>query len=236
MDNNIDLYGISRIDHKHTHSWWVRLNYINKKPQFQKSFSDKKHGGKDKSFAAAVMYRDKMVLLHNLLSSAKLLSWKNRTSKEMKLTQKKYGKRLVKVGTGIEGAKKAYGLGMGRVTCFKVRTGRQDCVTVNNGGWQTPDYEDFGFKHDISLKEYKEIRNSVEHYARDFSEAEKSEMVSDIMLKFSTGMIEKTKPINGVVNKWVIHRKRKKNCPSKRMSPLDINGNIIPRKELLNGK
>jgi len=58
MNNNTDLYGITKVDHKKTHSWWVRLKYIGRKPQIQKSFPDLKHGGHSKSFALAVRYRN----------------------------------------------------------------------------------------------------------------------------------------------------------------------------------
>lgn len=227
MGNNLALFGITRIDHKKTHNWWVRLKYIGGKPQIQKSFPDLKLGGISQSFTAAVSYRDEQMFLHNLPLLSRKLSWKNRTRKERRTLQKKHGRKVVTVGMGREGAKKAYDLGMSRSTCLKINTGKQNQVEVNRGGWHTPEYEDFGFKHDVSYEQCEEIKGLVNYHAGGFSEAEKSEMVSDIMIKLSLGMIKREKPIEGTIKKWVSLRKRRKSCPHRREHPLDINGDMI---------
>jgi hypothetical protein len=50
---------ITRLDHKNTHGWWVRV-YLRSKPVYNKLFSDGVHGGKLKALKAAKSYRDKV--------------------------------------------------------------------------------------------------------------------------------------------------------------------------------
>ena len=199
--------------------------YKNNVPKIQKCFTDVKFGGYAESHAAAAAYVDEQVSLHNL---PERLSWKNRSRKECRKIQRKHGRKYVKVGTGRAAARKAYDLGMSEVTCFKVSTGRQDFVVVNSGGWRTPEYEDYDFKHDISNAEYGEIRDAVNCYAVEFSEVEKSEMVSDIMIKISIGerTIKEenngiTKNIGSLVSKWVSIRRMRKRCPETKEISMD---------------
>jgi len=50
---------ITRLDHKNTHGWWVRV-YLRSKPVYSKLFSDGVHGGKQKALKEAKSYRDKV--------------------------------------------------------------------------------------------------------------------------------------------------------------------------------
>jgi len=50
---------ITRIDHRNTHGWFVRV-YEDSKPVKPKLFSDGVHGSKPKALALARKYRDKM--------------------------------------------------------------------------------------------------------------------------------------------------------------------------------
>lgn len=56
------MYGISRIDSKSTHCWWVRLDYCRKVVQMSKSFPDLRYGGKDQALQAATAWRDRYSL------------------------------------------------------------------------------------------------------------------------------------------------------------------------------
>lgn len=51
---------ISRIDSGSTHCYWVRIGY-NIKEKVQKSFPDQRHGGQDKAFNAAKLWRNKQL-------------------------------------------------------------------------------------------------------------------------------------------------------------------------------
>jgi len=112
--------------------WNVRLKYVDGKPTIQQYFSDSKYGGLAKSGKAACMFRNCVDDSQSLR-----LKWKDRTSQVMKMIQSKYEKQRINVGKGIEAARIAYEHGMSRVTCYKIRTGKQDFFTVNNGGWRT---------------------------------------------------------------------------------------------------
>ena len=48
---------ITRIDHKNTHTWWVRIGY-GIKSKVQKSFPDMKLGGTVKALRVAKKWRD----------------------------------------------------------------------------------------------------------------------------------------------------------------------------------
>ena len=50
-------HGISRIDSKHTHGWYVRV-YANGGVFVSKLFSDRLYGGKQKALENAIKYRD----------------------------------------------------------------------------------------------------------------------------------------------------------------------------------
>ena len=50
------IKGISRIDSKHTHGWFVRISREGK--IHSKMFSDRPHGGKEEALQAAIRYRD----------------------------------------------------------------------------------------------------------------------------------------------------------------------------------
>ncbi len=50
--------GISRIDSKDTHGWFVRV--YNESVTYSKLFSDKKLGGMDRAFDAAIAFRDEL--------------------------------------------------------------------------------------------------------------------------------------------------------------------------------
>ncbi len=52
----VKIKGISRIDSKHTHGWFVRISREGK--IHSKMFSDGPHGGKDDALQAAIQYRD----------------------------------------------------------------------------------------------------------------------------------------------------------------------------------
>ncbi|HED11730.1 MAG TPA: AP2 domain-containing protein [Caldithrix abyssi] len=49
--------GISRIDSKHTHGWYVRI-YGDKRVLTSKLFSDRLYGGKEEALANAIKFRD----------------------------------------------------------------------------------------------------------------------------------------------------------------------------------
>ena len=49
--------GISRIDHNHTHGWYVRI-YANATVFDSKLFSDKQYAGKKAALKSAIKYRD----------------------------------------------------------------------------------------------------------------------------------------------------------------------------------
>ncbi len=51
--------GISRIDSDDTHGWFVRI--YNESVTYSKLFSDKKLGGRDKAFQAAIEFRDALI-------------------------------------------------------------------------------------------------------------------------------------------------------------------------------
>ena len=51
-------------------------------------------------------------------------------------------------------------------------------------------------------------------------------MISDVLIKLSMGMIEKSRNIEGYVKKWVRLRKVRKTVPYHKSIPLDINGDI----------
>ncbi len=57
MDKSIRLKGISRIDSKHTHGWFVRI-YMRNREVHSKLFSDRKYGGKEEALKLAIDYRD----------------------------------------------------------------------------------------------------------------------------------------------------------------------------------
>ena len=46
---------ITRIDHKHTHGWQVRINHAKK--SYSKFFADKKHGGRYSGLLSALSWR-----------------------------------------------------------------------------------------------------------------------------------------------------------------------------------
>lgn len=58
---NPEMRGISRIDSKGTHGWFVRI-YMRDREVVSKLFSDKKLGGKDKALELAKEYRDNYVI------------------------------------------------------------------------------------------------------------------------------------------------------------------------------
>ena len=56
--NSKKIVGVSRIDTKNTHGWFVRKNYRGQ--TFSKFFSDSRFNSKEKAFAAAKEYRRKL--------------------------------------------------------------------------------------------------------------------------------------------------------------------------------
>lgn len=52
-----NLPGISRIDHRHTHGWFVRV-YLKDRKILSKLFSDRKYGGQKEALARAKKWRD----------------------------------------------------------------------------------------------------------------------------------------------------------------------------------
>ena len=58
---NPEMRGISRIDSKGTHGWFVRI-YMRDREVHSKLFSDKKLGGKDEALELARQYRDEYVI------------------------------------------------------------------------------------------------------------------------------------------------------------------------------
>ena len=112
------MFGISRIDdeRKHQHAWFVRLGYqrINKKsrPQFIKSFSDKKYGSRGKSLLAAMVFRDEK---RGFIEPLPVRLPKFARGKRWELRNKALaqGMRKVVVGIGVEGDRKARELGIG---------------------------------------------------------------------------------------------------------------------------
>jgi hypothetical protein len=58
------MKGISRIDTKDTHGWFVRAYHDGK--THSRFFSDNPHGGRDKASKKAIAYRDKYYRDHNI--------------------------------------------------------------------------------------------------------------------------------------------------------------------------
>ena len=153
------MFGISRIDdeRKHQHAWFVRLGYqrINKKsrPQFIKSFSDKKYGGCENALLAAKVFRDEKIgfmqpLPVRLQKFAREERWERR---DKALAQ---GMRRVVVGIGVEGDRKARELGVGSSYILsRIRNGRQDSVCLMNHGG----YSDYVFETVQTRRDKKRI-------------------------------------------------------------------------------
>jgi hypothetical protein len=182
-----DLSGISRIDYKRTHLWWVRLfngTGTIKKPIVQKGFSDFKYGGVENALLEAIKFRDEKIKLYPI-KRMKQLIWKGRTKEIRREIQEKHGKETVKVGTGKEAAKKAYELGMSKVTCFKISTGIQDYVTVNSGGWRDAKYEYKPFVYEPTLEDEEKIRSMVNSFCSELSEVEKTQIVCECLMSLS---------------------------------------------------
>lgn len=60
MSRQKSIPGISRIDSKHTHGWYVRV-YGNGGVFISKLFSDRLHGGKDEALHNAINYREQNI-------------------------------------------------------------------------------------------------------------------------------------------------------------------------------
>lgn len=141
------LFSISRKDSDRDHGWWVRLGYRKKVPSIQKSFSDLQYGGPGEALIAAIQFRDSTIEFEGLVVKRRgspLENLENSKSKKVKeewrqerirrrlVTIKITGRKKIHVGTGIEAAKKAREYGAGKITCWKIRSGKQDFYTVYN--------------------------------------------------------------------------------------------------------
>ena len=124
------MKAISRIDHKRTHCWWVRL--CGRRPKIQRSFPDARYGSREAAFHAAQEFRDtcqEILVAGGTIRKGKvLIPWS-------KLPQRQRDDHLGKVyvGTGIVGAWKAYKAGVSRSPCRRIMAGRQDFYSHDGG-------------------------------------------------------------------------------------------------------
>lgn len=145
IEEKLYLYGISRVDREAEHYWVVRLHYIKGKPSQYGIFHDNTHGDISQSFVAAVIFRDTNVkremikrniynqeLDHIKEENSKSEKWKKERIRRRLKTIEKNGRNKIIVGTGIEAARKARGCGASKITCWKIKSGRQDFYTVWN--------------------------------------------------------------------------------------------------------
>ncbi len=95
--------GISRIDSKHTHGWYVRV-YANGGVFVSKLFSDRLYGGKQKALKNAIIFRD-----HNQMV-AELERAKYKSTKRKPF----YDRRAGKNSTGITGVNEVKSITNGR--------------------------------------------------------------------------------------------------------------------------
>ena len=140
------LSGISRVDSRREHSWRVRLGWSNHRPSIEKVFTDRRHGGIGEALTAAKKFRDSCVQregltikgsmgienLENSKSEKVRDEWRQERIKRRLETIDKLGRTKIYVGTGVEASKKAREFGASKVTCWKIKAGRQDFYTVFN--------------------------------------------------------------------------------------------------------
>lgn len=144
------IYGISRVDNKKGHYWFVRLDFHKGKPKIQKVFYDSTYGSITISFEAAVKFRDENMSKKLIDRRARRYApienftaehygskefrgkWqKERIARRLEAI-KKFGRTKIYLGTGIDAAIKARKLGASNVTCWKIKTGRTDSYLVYN--------------------------------------------------------------------------------------------------------
>ncbi len=94
--------GISRIDSKHTHGWYVRV-YANGGVFVSKLFSDRQYGGKQKALQNAIKFRD-----HNQMV-AELIRAQYKSTKRKPFYNKK-----ARNSTGVTGVNEIKGLVNGK--------------------------------------------------------------------------------------------------------------------------
>lgn len=206
MRNNFTMRGISRVDPKNRNGYWiVRVFYSvrktgeNGKPEKQKIFTDTVYGSTGKALDAAIEYRNQLYkekygedfekyIKKSFGKGSKEFYWKNRSTKMRRRLQKKVSNKRTKIiiGTGIEGAKKAYDLGMGKTTCEKVKRGDQDWVYINSGGWRKSKIEDLEIVYEPSTEDYEKIKEIVFGLTDDFPDYEQYEICQDILIEMAT--------------------------------------------------
>jgi hypothetical protein len=107
--------GISRIDSKHTHGWYVRV-YANGGVFVSKLFSDRLYGGKQKALKNAIIFRD-----HNQMV-AQLERAKYKSTK-----RKPFYKRKAKNSTsGITGVNEVKSMTKGKLVHYFQATWSED--------------------------------------------------------------------------------------------------------------
>ncbi len=99
--------GISRIDSKHTHGWYVRV-YANGGVFVSKLFSDRLYGGKQKALKNAIIFRD-----HNQMV-AELERAKYQSTKRKPF----YNKRSKNNKSGITGVNEVKSMNKGRLVHY----------------------------------------------------------------------------------------------------------------------
>lgn len=172
------LRGISRIDQpvKRQHCWLVRMGYKFRKqgnafrgvPSIQRSFPDKRYGGREASLLAAQAFRDaeeakieQKVVFLPAIHRNKDAQWGRR--KEA-INQ---GLRRVIVGTGLEGDWRARQLGIcSSATLSHIRLGKQDSVMLQNLGIRNKamDIYDDPFRNDITEEMYYTAKAHLSRY------------------------------------------------------------------------
>ena len=224
------MFGISRIDSKNTHCWWVRLAHYNNRPQVSKSFSDLRYGGIVQSFTAAVAFRDQGLLAyHPVVSTAFVpeLPKEKRWKEKKKWIEK--GVTKVIVGTGVEAAKKARALGMSKVTLWKVRSGQQNFVRVDACGGKRLREEMLNnpWRNEVTTEMAEQVRAMIRSRTRRLAEDEITEIVIDTLRSYACAdLSDKDEGYLGNLTMAVLKtaERRKFSLPHHRS--LDLNGDM----------
>lgn len=221
------MFGISRIDSKNTHCWWVRLGHIKTHPQINKPFSDRKYGGIEKAFIAAVEFRDRFLSQYPpkeiIRRPSKEEQWKRRKTALNK------GMRRVVVGTGPAAVKKARELGVSKVTCWRIRSGRQNFVQLHNLGGKKLAEEllDAPWKNEVTHDMVLAVRDMVASRVREWSEDEISDCaLMAIKYYMRSDLSDKDEHYLEKLTVKIIQIYRKQKRSHSRPLSLDIEGNI----------
>jgi hypothetical protein len=180
MSENEDLkmFGISRVDSNKGHYWFVRLGFKRNKPGKQKIFSDSVYNGKEKALEIATKWRDENFTgkkkeiyiensgLENSIDQSQREEWKKERERRRFQAIEKYGRGKIYLGTGIEAAKKARELGASKVTCWKIKSGIKDSYQPDNFLKGIP-----------PLKEHSNINRKFNNYDDNLIKKEKIQLL-----------------------------------------------------------